>query len=92
LRVFLAIIVVLLGGGCTLDSLPHSWELDRIRVLGVRATPAEPQPGELTTFESLIYLPAGTALDTTLWFACLPDAGDEFGCSFDSTALEALEA
>ena len=81
MRIPIAISLLLLGTGCSLESLSQSWELDRLRVLGVRAIPAEPQPGQETVFESLVYIPEGTELETTIWFACLPENGSEFGCT-----------
>lgn len=73
--------------GCGSTGLAQSWQLDRIRILGVRATPAEPQPGETVTFESLVYAPADTPLGGVLWFACLPKGADEFGCELDPGIL-----
>lgn len=70
-------------GGCGSTGLAQSWQLDRIRILGVRATPAEPQPGERVSFTSLVYAPADTALGGVLWFACLPQSADDFGCDLD---------
>ena len=77
--------------GCSVNGLSQSWELDRVRVLGVRAVPAEPQPGEQTVFESLVYLPDGIEMETMIWFACLPEDGTAFGCSTDLSALEDLD-
>jgi hypothetical protein len=70
-------------GGCGSTGLAQSWQLDRIRILGVRATPAEPQPGDRVAFESLVYAPADTPLGGVLWFACLPESADDFGCELD---------
>ena len=77
--------------GCSVNGLSQSWELDRVRVLGVRAVPAEPQPGEQTVFESLVDLPDGIEMETMIWFACLPEDGTAFGCSTDLSALEDLD-
>lgn len=71
--------------------LSESWQLDRLRVLGVRSEPAEPQPGEAVTFSSLVYSPDGAAVPT-IWFACLPEAASDFGCDIDPALLESLEA
>jgi hypothetical protein len=78
--------------GCSLEPLPQSWQLDRVRLLGVKATPAEPRPGETTQFESLVYMPEGTQHESTLWFACLPEDSSSFGCTLDSDAAAALES
>ena len=61
--------------GCGANGLAQAWQLDRVRILGVRATPAEPRPGDRVTFESLVYTPAETQLGGVLWFACLPEGG-----------------
>jgi hypothetical protein len=73
---------------CGATNLAQGWQLDRVRILGVRATPAEPRPGERVTFESLVYTPAGTELGGVLWFACLPDSADDFGCELDPSVAE----
>lgn len=80
--------VAMSATGCGATGLAQSWQLDRIRILGVRATPAEPQPGERVQFESLVYTPAQTALGGVLWFACLPAGADDFGCDLDPSIAE----
>jgi hypothetical protein len=92
MRTSLTLPLIVLLTGCGANTLTQSWQLDRLRILGVRATPAEPQPGELTTFESLVYVPSGMTLDGVVWFGCLPQSADEFGCELDTTALEDLES
>jgi hypothetical protein len=79
---------LLLLTGCNANTLTQSWQLDRLRILGVRATPAEPQPGDLTTFESLIYVPAEMTLEGVIWFGCLPDDANAFGCELDASLLD----
>ncbi|MEC7948212.1 MAG: hypothetical protein VX265_11660, partial [Myxococcota bacterium] len=59
-----------------------------MRILGVRATPAEPRPGDRVTFESLVYTPAETQLGGVLWFACLPEGADDFGCELDPSVAD----
>ncbi|MCK6506564.1 hypothetical protein L6R53_24850 [Myxococcota bacterium] len=76
--------------GCGGNQLAQAWQLDRLRILGVRAEPAEPRPGEQVTFEALYYLPDGTTLSLATWFACLPDAADSFGCTVDPTIMDEL--
>ncbi len=78
--------------GCGLDDMAQEWQLDRLRVLGARATPAEPRPGETVSFESLVYTPADEPLGGVVWFACLPGAATDFGCTVDTEALAALGA
>jgi len=77
--------------GCTTENLSESWQLDRLRILAVQAEPAEPAPGELVSFSSLVYAPPGTDLEGVIWFACLPESADEFGCTLDSSLLEDLD-
>lgn len=91
MRTPLALALVAQLCGCNANTLTQSWQLDRLRILGVRATPAEPQPGEVTTFESLVYAPADLELEGVVWFGCLPESADEFGCELDTSALEDLE-
>ena len=83
----LALALPLAGAGCSVSFDPgvsESWQLDRLRILAVRAVPAEPRPGETTAFESLLYVPDGLTLQGTVWFACLPESADDFGCELDS--------
>ncbi len=83
--------LALLAAGCGGPKLSQSWQLDRLRVLGVRAVPAEPRPGETVALERLLYLPAGASLGGVAWFACLPENADEFGCPVDPDLQAALE-
>jgi len=84
-------IPLLLLFSCGSADLSQSYELDRLRILGVQATPAEPQPGEVTTMTSLVYVPEGETLSGVIWFACLPDAAStSFGCEIDESAFDAL--
>lgn len=76
--------------GCTTEPLSESWQLDRLRVLGVQAEPAEPQPGDTVVFRSLVYVPYGETLAGTVWFACLPEGSTDFGCTLDDSLTEAL--
>jgi hypothetical protein len=75
--------------GCTVDELSQSYQLDRLRILAVRSTPAEPRPGETITLEAYTYDPEDSELGI-LWFGCLPDASDEYGCAVDPSVLESL--
>ena len=79
---------VLMASQCTTQELSDSWKIDRLRVLAVRPEPAEPRPGDVVTFESLIISPQAD-LDMTLWFACL--MGDEYGCELDMDVFGSLE-
>jgi hypothetical protein len=68
--------------------LSQEWELDRLRLLAVRADPAEPRPGDTVTFSSLRYVP-DDADWTAIWFACV--VYEESGCDIDTDALAGLE-
>ncbi|MES2637943.1 MAG: hypothetical protein V4850_00610 [Myxococcota bacterium] len=72
---------------CQTIDLADEWDLDRLRLLAVRADPAEPRPGDTVTFTSLGYAPEGAW--TAIWFACV--AGTEMGCSFDAALLEGVD-
>lgn len=74
--------------GCQSIDLAQEWELDRLRLLAVRAEPAEPRPGDTVTFTSLGYAPGGAAY-SAIWFACV--AGSEMGCSFDPALLDGFD-
>lgn len=81
----------LILSGCSTIDMAESWQLDRLRVLAVQAEPAEPQPGETVSFTSLVYLPEGAELEGVVWFACLPEAADDFGCAIDEDLLDGLD-
>lgn len=73
---------------CGEDTLSPEWELDRLRLLAVRAEPAEPKPGDTVTFTSLRFVPEGEDW-TAIWFACV--VFEESGCDIDMSALEGLD-
>ena len=77
--------------GCTALEMAQSWQLDRIRILAARAEPAEPKPGEQVSFTSLVFTPQDQALESVIWFACLPEEANSFGCSLDSDLLDQLD-
>ena len=84
-------VVGLLSAGCYVKPvLSESWQLDRLRVLAVKAEPAEPQPGDEVVYSSLVYSPDGAAVPM-IWFACLPEGADDFGCEVDPALLDSLE-
>lgn len=87
----LALLFLILSAGCGANQLAQSFELDRLRVLGVRAEPAEPQPGDTVQFESLVYAPAGSGVEGVIWFGCLPTGADDFGCELNDSLLEDFE-
>lgn len=73
---------------CQQPDFSEEWELDRLRLLAIRAEPAEPRPGDVVQFSALRYVPDGAEW-SALWIACV--AGSEQGCSFDPALLERLE-
>ena len=83
----------LLGLGllaCGNQGLSQAWQLDRLRVLAVKAEPAEPRPGDSVSFEALYYLPGDSLLQLGLWFACIPESGAVAGCTVDPETLDQL--
>ena len=81
---------IALVAGCGGSDLSQEWQLDRLRVLAVRAVPAEPRPGDTVTFERLLYVPPETTLETVTWFGCLPDGSVGFGCELDTSVLDSF--
>jgi hypothetical protein len=84
---------------CSATDMSANWQLDRLRLLAVRAevdadpdlvlgTRAEPRPGETVLFSSLKYIPEDTTVDSTIWSACIPDFAYGFGCEIDNDAIE----
>jgi len=76
---------------CERPDLSEAWMIDRLRVLAVQATPAEPRPGETVTFSALVSNPSGADV-AVLWFACLASSADDYGCATDMSALGDLGA
>lgn len=76
--------LILLAIACTTDELSQSYEIDRVRVLGAAAEPAEPKPGDVVTFSSLVVSP-NEPLFGTAWLACAGDQASDFGCEFDES-------
>ncbi len=73
---------------CTLPDFAEEWQLDRLRLLAIRAEPAEPRPGDIVTFTSLAYVP-GEEEWVSVWLACID--GDTEGCSLDPALTSQLE-
>jgi len=81
--------IATLTAGCGANQLAQSWEIDRTRILAVRAEPAEPAPGDRVTFEALTVHPEFD-IESVIWMGCLSEEADSFGCEVDQAALEAL--
>jgi hypothetical protein len=79
-------LVILMIAGCDSTQMAQSWQVDRLRVLAVAATPAEPRPGEVVTFDALILSPE-RPLGGSAWFVCSADASSDYGCEIDESLL-----
>jgi hypothetical protein len=81
---------VLAAAACNTDFAPAS-EVSSLRILGVRAVPAEPRPGTQVTLEALVVDPtrpdAGSA---TLWLGCAPTADTTTSPCSNTDALLSL--
>ncbi|HHO50592.1 MAG TPA: hypothetical protein ENK18_06870 [Deltaproteobacteria bacterium] len=78
-----------LSGGCVINGdrwarpadLAQGWMVDRTRILGIRAEPAELEPGQQASLEALIATAPGDEIQLgLLWLAC-PEEG--VGCTTD---------
>lgn len=96
------LIAGLILGGCTRTELSQPYNLDRIRLLGVRAvvgessdpvlgTLAEARPGQTATFSALHYFPEGNDFGGAFWFGCVPDGELAAGCELDDAALDSFD-
>ncbi len=65
--------------------LTDAWMVDKTRVLGIRAIPAEARPGDLVSFQMLLAAPPDDEEDRAIvWLACgEDDAAGGFGCALD---------
>jgi hypothetical protein len=77
--------------GCEVNSLQQPWLVDRTRILGVRAEPAEPAPGDMVFLSSLTADPEN-GIDAVTWFGCVYEESSSVGCELDTEALEELLA
>ncbi len=82
-------VLLLTLSGCTTQELSSSWEIDRLRILAVRAEPAEPAPGDTVSFEGLVISPEAE-LEMVMWIGCLGSDLDVFGCEIDASILDDL--
>jgi hypothetical protein len=73
------------------SELTPAWLVDRPRLLGVRAEPAEPRPGDVVTFEALFPDPTST-IATVIWIACPFDqaagADAPASCNLDLSSID----
>jgi hypothetical protein len=65
--------------GCNANDLSPASLVDRTRVLGVKATPAEPQPGDSVRLRALAVDPVD-GIQAVIWFGCLVEDSSSFGC------------
>jgi hypothetical protein len=68
-HLFVVPTALLLATACADGQLPSESELDRLRILAARATPAEVSPGEAVQLESLTYSPGSGAVGV-VWELC----------------------
>lgn len=89
-RCLLVVSALLLTSCADPVQLSSSWVVDRLRILAVRAEPAEPGPGDTVTFEGLVVSPEAE-LEMVMWIGCLGSDLDVFGCEIDASILGDLE-
>lgn len=87
MRSTILLVCVLASSGCVIGAnqfprpseLAPEWLVDRARILGIRAVPAEIQPGQRAEFEALIAQAPDDDEDLVrFWIACPEDEG---GCA-----------
>ena len=78
--------------GCEVNQLSQPFLVDRTRILGVQAEPAEPAPGDRVVFSSLSVDPAAGGVSAVTWLGCLIEDSSSIGCSPDFDAIEELLA
>jgi hypothetical protein len=86
--------VLLLLLGCsdfTTETLSESWQIDRLRILGVAAEPAEPRPGDTVRFRSLVVAP-GEGVGAVIWLACVNGNDSTNGCAADTSIFSEVMA
>ncbi|MCL2178875.1 MAG: hypothetical protein FWC28_08115 [Proteobacteria bacterium] len=73
LRLLLVTLPCLLLHACLLEELSPKWKLDKLRVLGMSASPAALQPGESTLLSALVVDEPQNRPLTYLWLGCSAD-------------------
>jgi hypothetical protein len=82
-----ALLLTLLGCGVgPMDTLSEAWRIDRLRVLGVAAEPAEAHPGDLVAFRALVVSPE-EPVGAVVWLACLQGDSSGNGCTPDTSVF-----
>jgi hypothetical protein len=85
--------VLLALAGCSDDFAPYS-DLDRLRILAVKADPATPLAGQTATLSALTFAPAGETISLHwTWCPVAAKASDAYACPLDqATASQVLGA
>jgi hypothetical protein len=88
------VLLVALGAGtlsgcvASSDDTEEYYELDRLRVLGVRSTPADLVTGETATLSALVFEPKDRAVEYAWsWCPSRADASGGFECTIDEAEL-----
>ncbi len=87
--------LILLAPGCVLGGsrykrprdLDDAWMVDKLRLLGIRGTPAEAAPGETVDLEALLVDPQ-ESVEMVIWLACAWTDSESDGCAVDLSALD----
>ncbi len=87
----MSLLLLSLLSGCSVLEMAQTWQLDRLRILGAQAEPAEAKPGDTVTFRSLTFIPETQALESVIWFGCLPTTATSFGCTLDPSLMDSFE-
>jgi hypothetical protein len=79
-------------GGCAGEEMAPYQRLTSLRVLAIQSNPVAPGPGETTTLEPLLYVPAGQSEPELSWSWCpFPGSASEgYPCEFSSEDLAEL--
>jgi hypothetical protein len=73
----LCLLLALGLAACTPEDFPTESLVDRLRMLGITARPADLAPGETTQLSALVLDPTRTGATTTFWISCDPDPFNE---------------
>lgn len=87
--------LIVLAPGCVIGGskykrprdLDDAWMVEKLRLLGIRGTPAEAAPGETLELEALLVDPH-ESVEMVIWLACAWTDSDSDGCSVDLSALD----